>query len=316
MKPERWQQVREVLDRTLALDTTLRFSYLNTACADDPDLRSEVDSLLRSHQEAGSIFMKHPAVDLLDGSSPANAKPTRAGRRVGVYQVGEEIGHGGMGEVYRAVRADGQYDKQVAIKFVRVGMDTSFVLERFRNERQILASLDHPNIARLLDGGTSEDGVPYLVMDLIEGSPIDQYCDDHQLGIPERLQLFNEVCSAVQYAHQRLVIHRDIKPSNVLVTADGIPKLLDFGIAKILDPAAAAETTLMRPMTPEYASPEQIRGEAITTATDVYSLGVVLYRLLARCSPYAESTRTPHEFARVICEIEPLRPSAAIQRLP
>lgn len=316
MRPERWRQVREVLDRTLTLDTSERFSYLDAVCAGDPDLRSEVDSLLRSHQEAGSIFMKNPAVDLLDGSSDALNKPTRTGRRIGVYQIGDEIGHGGMGEVYRALRADGQYHKQVAIKLVRGGMDTSSVIERFRNERQILASLDHPNIARLLDGGTTEDGVPYLVMELIEGTPIDQYCEDHQLGIFERLQLFNEVCSAVQYAHQRLVIHRDIKPSNVLVTADGIPKLLDFGIAKILDPSAGVETTLMRPMTPEYASPEQIRGEQITTATDVYSLGVVLYRLLTGCSPYPEDTRTPHELARVICEIEPVRPSTAIQRAP
>jgi serine/threonine protein kinase len=316
MKPERWQQVREVLDKTLTLDTTQRSSYLDTVCAGDPELRSEVVSLLQSHENAGTGFMKNPAADLLDHAPQAMDVPTRAGHRIGVYQIVEEIGHGGMGEVYRAVRADGQYDKEVAIKFVRVGMDSSFVLERFRNERQILASLDHPNIAGLLDGGTTEDGIPYLVMELVEGIPIDQYCRDHQLTVPERLRLFNEVCSAVQYAHQRLVIHRDIKPSNILVTAEGVPKLLDFGIAKMLDPAGGVETTLMRPMTLEYASPEQIRGEAITTATDVYSLGVVLYRLLTGSSPYAEEVRTTHEFSRVICEVEPVRPSVAVQRVP
>ena len=226
----------------------------------------------------------------------------------------EKIGHGGMGEVYRAVRADGQYDKQVAIKLVRVGLDSPFLVERFRHERQILASLDHPNIARLHDGGTTDNGIPYLVMELIKGTPIDHYCDEHDLDIAERLQLFTQVCSAVQYAHQRLVIHRDIKPSNILVTEDKVPKLLDFGIAKIVDPLGGVETTLMQPMTPEYASPEQIRGEPITTATDVYSLGVVLYRMLTGKSPYPETTRTPLEFARLICEAEPTRPSTAVLR--
>ena len=239
----------------------------------------------------------------------AGSAESRIGRRIGVYQIVEEIGCGGMGEVYRAVRADGQYDKQVAIKLVRVGFDTSFVLERFRHERQILASLDHPNVAHLHDGGTTDDGAPYLVMELIEGTPIDQYCENHRLGISERLLMFNQVCSAVQYAHQRLVIHRDIKPNNILVTAEGIPKLLDFGIAKILDPSSGAETTLVRSMTPEYASPEQIRGETITTATDVYSLGVVLYKLLTGRSPYPEKMRAPLEFANAVCEAEPPRPS-------
>jgi serine/threonine protein kinase len=314
MKAERWKQVRAVLDQAIAIASSERASFLDEVCADDRELRNEVESLLSSHEAAGSVFLNNPAVDLRSALPDVLQKSDRVGRRIGVYQIMEELGHGGMGEVYRAVRADGQYDKQVAIKVVRGGFDSSFVLERFRHERQILASLDHPNIARLHDGGTTEDGVPYLVMELIEGTPIDQYCKEHNLDIPQRLQLFNQVCSAVQYAHQRLVIHRDIKPSNILVTADGIPKLLDFGIAKILDPAAIAETTLLRLMTPEYASPEQIRGETITTATDVYSLGVVLYRLLTGISPYPESTRTPLEFARVICEVEPVRPSNAVSR--
>jgi serine/threonine protein kinase len=309
MRPERWQRVREILDRAIDLPPNERSAYVDQTCTGDAELRGEVESLLDSHERAGSVFMKKPVADLKQALPDAPRKRDRIGHRIGVYQIVEEIGHGGMGEVYRAVRADGQYDKQVAIKLVRGGYDSSSVLERFRHERQILASLDHPNIARLHDGGTDEDGIPYLVMELIEGTPIDQYCEEHNLDIPARLQLFVHVCAAVQYAHQRLVIHRDIKPSNILVTAEGVPKLLDFGIAKILDPTAGAETTLLRPMTPEYASPEQIRGEPITTATDVYSLGVVLYRLLTGRSPYPADTNMPLELARIICEAEPPRPS-------
>ena len=312
MKPERWQQVREILASAIALPEAERSAYLDKSCAADPELRSEVRSLLDSHEQAGSVFLNRPAADLKAGLTKTGLRSNWIGRRIGVYKIEAEIGHGGMGEVYRAVRADGQYKKEVAIKLVRGGYDTAAVLERFLHERQILASLDHPNIARLYDGGTTEDGLPYLVMELIEGTPIDQYCEEHDLPINERLKLFTQVCAAVQYAHQRLVIHRDIKPSNILVTTDGIPKLLDFGIAKILDPAAKAETTLVRPMTPEYASPEQVRGEPITTATDVYSLGVVLYRLLTGRSPYPENTKTPLELARVICELEPTKPSSAI----
>ncbi len=315
MKSEQWQQVRDILDSAIALPSGERSAYLDHACATDQELRSEVESLLQSHEEAGSVFLNTPAADLKTALSDASPRSNWMGRRIGVYQIEAEIGHGGMGEVYRAVRADGQFKKNVAIKIVRGGYDTAAMLERFLHERQILASLDHPNIARLYDGGTTEDGIPYLVMELIDGTPIDQYCEEHDLPVNARLQLFTQVCSAIQYAHQRLVIHRDIKPSNILVTADGIPKLLDFGIAKILDPAGSAETTMMAAMTPEYASPEQIRGEPITTATDVYSLGVVLYRLLTGCSPYPLTTRTPLELARVICEIEPTRPSAALEHV-
>jgi serine/threonine protein kinase len=312
VKADRWQQVRAVLDEAIALPTDERPAYLDKSCTSDAELRAEVDSLLRSHEQAGNEFLNNPAVDLR--SFVPNSKSNYTGHRIGVYQIMEEIGHGGMGEVYRAVRADGQYDKQVAIKLVRVGLDSPYLVERFRHERQILASLDHPNIARLHDGGTTDNGIPYLVMELIEGTPIDLYCVEHDLDITERLQLFTQVCTAVQYAHQRLVIHRDIKPSNILVTEDRVPKLLDFGIAKIVDPLGGVETTLVRPMTPEFASPEQIRGEPITTASDVYSLGVVLYRMLTGKSPYPETTRTPLEFARLICEAEPTRPSTAVLR--
>jgi len=310
MKPKRWQQVRQIFEKASALAPSERSPYLEKACSGDAELRHEVDSLLDSQNKAGSVFLKAPAADLLSDES---LQPrSRTGTRIGVYQILEEIGHGGMGEVYCAIRADGQYEKEVAVKLVRGGFDSRAVLERFRNERQILATLDHPNIGRLLDGGTTDDGTPYLVMELIRGKNIDQYCDERRLSINERLLLFAEVCRAVQYAHQRLVIHRDIKPSNILVTDDGVPKLLDFGIAKILDPSAQVEVTQLRPMTPEYASPEQVRGEPITTATDVYSLGVVLYRLLTGCFPYAGPTTTPHELARAICETDPVRPSTAV----
>ena len=312
MNPERWREIRKVFDHAVALPDLERAAYLDLECASDPDLRREVESLLVFNSEAGTGFLSTPAVDWR--KAMPDATPTRVGRRIGAYNVLEEIGEGGMGEVYRAARADGQYEKQVAIKLVRGGYDSAAVLDRFRHERQILASLDHPNIARLLDGGTTDDGLPYLVMELIEGTRIDDYCDAHDLNVNQRLQLFLQVCSAVQYAHQRLVIHRDIKPGNILVTKEGLPKLLDFGIAKILDPAAGAEATIAGPLTPEYASPEQIRGEPITTATDVYSLGVVLYQLLVGRSPYPAKTTTPHEFARAICEFEPERPSAAVLR--
>ena len=312
MIPERWRQIRKVFDEAVGLGPEERTSFLNVACAHDEELRREVESLLLSDDMADAQFLNTPAVILV--TPPASA-PVRLGRRIGPYHVLEEIGRGGMGEVYRAGRADGQYEKEVAIKLVRGGCDTAAVLDRFRHERQILASLDHPNIARLLDGGTTDEGIPYLVMELIEGTPIDQYCDEHQLNITGRLRIFLQVCSAVQYAHQRLVIHRDIKPGNILVTKEGVPKLLDFGIAKILDTSPGAEVTVAAPMTPEYASPEQVRGEPITTSTDVYSLGVVLYGLLTGRTPYSVDTRTPHEFARAICEHEPLRPSTAI-RLP
>ncbi len=313
MTPERWAQVKEVLYAVLDLEPEQRPGYLDRACAKDSLLRQEVESFLLSHGQIDADFLKTIVPDGANSES-VESRRSLVGRLIGPYRIVEEIGAGGMGEVYRAARADDQYQKEVAIKVVRRGFDTGSGLRRFKAERQILASLDHPNIAQLHDGGTTEDGIPYFVMELIVGTPIDQYCDEHDLGITERLQLFGQVCAAVQYAHQRLVIHRDIKPGNILVTTEGVPKLLDFGIATILSPSAGAEITMVRSMTPEYASPEQIRNEPITTATDVYSLGVVLYRLLTGRSPYPESTRTPHEFARIICEVEPARPSTAILR--
>ena len=225
-----------------------------------------------------------------------------------------------MGAVYLAVRADDQYQKQVAIKLIKRGMDTETILRRFRTERQILANLDHPNIAKLLDGGTTEEGLSYFIMDYVDGLPIDLYCDTQKLTTVERLRLFRTVCSAVAYAHQNRVVHRDLKPGNILVTAQGVVKLLDFGVAKLLNPEASSKTTgstaaALRPMTPEYASPEQVRGSVITPASDIYSLGVLLYELLTGHRPYRVRSRTPQEIEHVICEEAPEKPSTVIGRV-
>lgn len=314
MTPEQWERISQIFEKALSLHGAEREAYLKQACAEDAGFRAEVDSLLASHDQAGSQFLKTAGADPDKISQAAQHTAAHAGRRIGPYLIEQKIGHGGMGEVFAATRADGQYEKKVALKLVRTGYDTSFILERFRNERQILAGLDHANIAGLLDGGTTEDTIPYLVMELVEGVPIDSYCDERKLSITGRLLLFRQICSAVQYAHQRLVIHRDIKPSNILVTKDGTPKLLDFGIAKILDASGSTEATILRPMTPEYASPEQVRGEPISTSTDVYSLGVVLYQLLTGRSPYRVDTRTPAKLAEAITHDEPEKPSTSVRR--
>jgi non-specific serine/threonine protein kinase/serine/threonine-protein kinase len=237
-----------------------------------------------------------------------------AGQRVGPYEVVREIGRGGMGAVYLAIRADDEYKKEVAIKVVKRGMDTEVVLRRFREERQILANLVHPSIASLLDGGTTEDGRPYLVMEYVDGLPIDRYCQTKGLRTRDRLQLFRGILAAVHHAHQNLVIHCDLKPRNILVTQAGEPKLLDFGIAKMLSPESAVSRTVtsLRQMTPEYASPEQVRGEVLSTATDIYSLGVILYELLTANRPYRLSNYGPEELVRLICREDPPRPSLGL----
>jgi eukaryotic-like serine/threonine-protein kinase len=252
---------------------------------------------------------------------PRDASPdSRPDSRLGPYRLIRELGHGGMGTVYLAVRDDDAFQKRVAVKVLKRGIDTDSVVRRFRHERQILASLEHPFIASLLDGGSTPDGRPYFAMDYVEGQPIVDFCDTQRLDTSARLRLFRDVCAAVQYAHQNLVIHRDIKPANVLVTADGTPKLLDFGIAKLLNPELGGQTLAptapgLQLMTPEYASPEQVRGDAVTTASDVYSLGVLLYELLAGRLPYRLTSRAPADIARIVCESEPVRPSTAITLL-
>ncbi|HXF04726.1 MAG TPA: protein kinase [Blastocatellia bacterium] len=318
MTPERWQRIKVLLADALERSPAERAAFLDEACGSDAALRAEVESLLAYEDAPGA---DDPLADVrAEAAATVAETPTdelrMAGRCLGPYEIVREIGRGGMSVVYLARRVD-EYRQQVAIKLLRRGMDTELVLHRFRNERQILASLDHPNIARLLDGGTTEDGAPYLVMEYIEGLPIHEYCDDHKLSTEDRLRLFRQVCAAVQYAHQRLVIHRDIKPSNILVGREGKTKLLDFGIAKILTPELAAQTLdqtspALRLMTPAYASPEQIRGDAITTASDVYSLGVVLYELLTGHKPYRVTSESPHELMRAVLEEEPRQPSTAV----
>ncbi len=314
MRPDDWQRVKRIFQAALDLPREERAAYVASATAGDDDLRREVESLLRSEEDSDE-FLSGQAADYVPGALAEDEAPdANIGRRIGPYRIEREIGAGGMGAVYLAERVD-EFQQKVALKLMRRGMDSRMVVSRFRYERQILAGLDHPNIARLLDGGATGDGRPYFVMEYVEGVPIDVYCAAHALPIRRRLELFRQVCAAVQYAHQSLVVHRDIKPGNILVGEDGVPKLLDFGIAKLLREEAPRETALtqlgVRLMTPEYASLEQVRGLPVTTATDVYSLGVVLYELLAGKPPYAFETRLPLELDRLICETDPPRPSLA-----
>jgi eukaryotic-like serine/threonine-protein kinase len=322
MTPERWRQVEEIFQAALDLSPVERTRYVSEVCANDTSLRRDVESLLSQYDNAGEL-LDEPVYGNTEMSvleSFVEDKDPMIGRRLGSYRIEREIGRGGMGAVYQASRADNEFNKRAAIKLVKRGMDTDFILRRFRKERQILAALDHPHIAGLLDGGTTEDGLPYFVMEYIEGQPLYSYCDSHQLNITERLKLFRSICDAVHYAHQKQVVHRDIKPSNVLVTSEGVPKLLDFGIAKLLNPQLAGDithdptATAMRLMTPEYASPEQVQGAPATPTTDVYSLGVLLYELLTGHRPYRLVNRAPHEIARVICEEAPAPPSVIITR--
>jgi non-specific serine/threonine protein kinase/serine/threonine-protein kinase len=312
---ERWPQVKALFNAALEKDAVDRDVFLEAACAGDEVLRQEVERLLQAHDAAGT-FIDAPAVSLVAGDHVESRDDLG---RVGAYEIVGSLGEGGMGTVFRAVRADDVYHKQVALKVVKRGMDSDEVVERFRRERELLATLDHPNIARLVDGGATADGRPYFVMDYVEGTPIDEYCDANGIDIDARLKLFREVCAGVQYAHRNLVVHRDIKPDNIHVTSEGVPKLLDFGIAKLLDPAHPADFDLTRAhgslMTPAYASPEQVRREPISTATDIYSLGVLLHRLLAGVLPYSVNGLSATELERVICEYEPPPPSA-VARLP
>ena len=286
MTPERWQAVQRIFHEALERPAGERAGFLVDAAAGDAELEAEVATLLAS-ADTDEEFLE----------TPAGPPPEAPRARIGPYDVVREIGHGGMGTVYLAMRADEQFRKRVAIKVVRRGMDTEAVLRRFRQERQILAGLDHPNIARLLDGGNTEDGLPYLVMEHVEGEPVTAWCDRHSLALRERVALFRTICAAVQFAHQNLVVHRDLKPGNIFVTADGAPKLLDFGVAKLLNPEVSGQTldltgASVRVFTPEYASPEQVRGDRITTTSDVYSLGVLLHEILTGRRPSGEAART------------------------
>jgi eukaryotic-like serine/threonine-protein kinase len=312
MTREEWHKVKEVLHEALELPRAGRTEFLDRQCDGNPEMRAEVESLLASYEDAGTFIEESVA--------PPKFTPVPdslgVGAQVGPYRIVQLIAEGGMGSVYQAVRVDDLYRKVVAIKVIRRGVAGEYVLRHFDTERQILAHLDHPNIAKLLDGGTTPDGRPYFVMDFIAGTPIDEYCDKHRLTISERIQLFLTVCSAVHYAHQNLVIHRDLKPANIMVTEEASVKLLDFGIAKLLDPDSLSlgpTLTTLQALTPEYASPEQLSGAKITTASDAYSLGVLLFKLLTGHRPYEMDGRTIEELWDTVKNRPPRRPSTVVR---
>lgn len=310
----RWRKVKALFKAALALPSESRLSFLRGECGDDTALMNEVTALLHSESSDQDIaaIVRDAAQDTVAAQAIANVD-----QRVGNYKLIELVGSGGMGNVYLAERVDDRFDHRVAIKLLHAHHKDQSLIERFQVERQTLANLDHANIARLLDGGETDDGIPYLVMEYVDGIPVDKYCDENLLSVPQRLQLFKKICIAVDYAHRNLVVHRDIKPSNILVSQSGEPKLLDFGIAKFIDSMAANYTIAptrqgQAAMTPEFASPEQVRGETITTATDVYSLGVLLYILLSGRRPYLEHSTNMAAIAKAICDTEPSRPSTVI----
>ena len=310
----RSQRLQELLLFVTTLDGAERDAYIARETAGDPVLRQELQQWMDRESQSRSRSLSTPS-----GGSDSPAKRLGLiGRAIGNYQLVSILGRGGAGTVYLGERADSQYSAQVAVKVVDQTAIANLGM-RFRAERQILARLNHPNIARLLDAGETDDGQPYLVMEYVQGAPLDRYCDTQQLDVRARLELFLDICSAVQYAHQNLIVHRDLKPANILVTSDGVPKLLDFGIAKLLNPrdGEMSDVTRMndRLLTPDYASPEQILGGAVTTTSDIYSLGIVLYQLLTGLRPYAVSAAASQlEMERSICVADPLRPSAIIQR--
>jgi serine/threonine-protein kinase len=319
MKTDRWHRVRDAFDRVADLEPEDRPALLDEICGEDRALRREVESLVAEadSEDAGiSRVIAEAAREMVGGSDP---EPATAPRRIGPYRILEPLGSGGMGTVYLAEREGGSFEQRVALKVLRADLNDTGMSARFKSERQILADLRHPNIARLLDGGTSDEGLHYLAMEYVDGRRIDDWCDRARLGIEQRLEIFRMVCSAVQAAHRSLVVHRDLKPANILVTADGHVKLLDFGIAKILGPTSHGHTvavtgTLDRLLTPAFASPEQVLGQPVTTASDVYSLGVVLYELLVGTSPHVFRSSSATEVERVVCRQEPERPSQAVRR--
>jgi serine/threonine protein kinase len=305
---ERWRRIEELFSSALDLPPRQRDSFLQKACGDDADLRQEVESLLaRDHEDQDgsptpeiACIIEGTAASYFDDQAPVDSM---VGAELGTYRIIRELGRGGMGAVYLALRADRTFEKQVAIKLVKRGIDTDAVLQRFWYERRILAALDHPYIARLVDGGTSPDGRPYFVMEYVNGQPLDTYVREKGLSITARCDLFRKICEAVSHAHRNLIIHRDLKPANVLVTADGTPKLLDFGIARLLSSEPGERTIAGSPdyqLTPEFASPEQVHGDAVTTATDVYSLGATLRAILPPILSSAESASLPNDLATII----------------
>lgn len=321
--PADFRRVEEIYFAVSAMPVGERAAGLRALCGSDVEVRREVESLL-SHQEGATEFLAEPALGgglatrALDELAPRVDKDDLVGQRVGKYKVEARIASGGMGTVYLAVRADEEFEQQVALKVVKRGMDTEEILARFKAERQTLAQLGHENIARVIDGGMTGDGRPYLAMEYVKGEAIDDYCARKQLGVDARLRLFRAVCEAVRYAHQNLVVHRDLKPGNILVTDEGVPKLLDFGIAKVLTRTRGPEVTTAteRRLTPEYASPEQISGAMVTTSSDVYSLGVILYELLAGRRPFDFGDADGAQIERQVLGGEVVKPSVLVLQAP
>jgi eukaryotic-like serine/threonine-protein kinase len=316
MQPD--ERLQFLFDSALELDPVARMAFLVRECGNDHALLEELQSLLASDAAAEQNPGWDSSAIETEGRQHAGRPDEHLGETIGPYQIVAVIGRGGMGKVYRAVRSDSEYRQSVALKLIHGGDDAEEIVNRFRLERQILADLDHPNIARLLDGGTTASGLPYLVMEYIDGEPLDAWCTKHQPSLAVRLRVFRAVCSAVHDAHRHMVIHRDLKPANILVTQDGTPKLLDFGISKLLESSAqepSATVTGFRMMTPRYASPEQVRGEVVTAASDIFSLGVVLYELLTGHSPYATPDGPLHEVTRSVCEEEPRKPGTISAQL-
>ncbi len=313
MTSDRWTKIQTLFEAVADLADSEREAYLHERCADDPDLYEEVISLLKSDRNVHKL-LHGLAIDVVGWTY----EQQYIGKRIGPYRILRHIGSGGMSYVFLAEREDGQFRQRVALKLIKRGMESEHIIRRFRSERQILSQLDHPNIARLFDGGITDDGVPYFTMDYVDGIPLDRYCDTHRLSVEERLKLFRIICGAVHYAHGNLVVHRDLKPGNIFVTGDGTPKLLDFGIAKLLgdgEDTMPVTRTGIRVMTPEYASPEQVQQRPITTAADVYSLGIILYELLTGHRPYRLTGSSPAELERIVCTVQPDRPSSIVSLL-
>lgn len=309
MTPEKWKKVKSVLEQAIEIAPESRADFLDKTCLNDLALRKEVENLLDFDNTKSDILEQNAFSAVME-----NGKGDFLGKQIGNYKIVGELGTGGMGAVFLAERSDGAFNQKVALKLIKRGMDSDAVLRRFFNERQILASLEHPNIAHLVDGGTTDDDLPYFVMEYVEGETITDYARRENLDLEERLELFRQVCAAVSFAHSNLVIHRDLKPSNILITKDGTPKLLDFGIAKLLKSDATDATTAaqMQVFTPEYASPEQVKGEKLTTATDVYSLGVILYELLTGNRPCKTESKNVSDIIKAVCESQPKLPSSVI----
>ncbi|HEY8560239.1 MAG TPA: protein kinase [Pyrinomonadaceae bacterium] len=311
MDSEKWQRIKAIFNEAVELAPAAQASFLDSQTSADAEILAEVRNLLAAER-------KNDFADPIAGVAhlwQAEEAEELVGTRIGDYKILREIGRGGMGVVFEAVREKADFSQRVALKILKRGMDSDQMLRRFRHERQILAALEHPNIARLLDGGRTDDNLPYFAMEFVEGKPLDEFCDAQNLNIQERLRLFLQACAAVSFAHSRLIVHRDLKPSNIFVTADGTVKLLDFGIAKILSPDGDPQhqtVTALGMMTPAYASPEQIRGEIVSTSSDIYSLGLVLYELLTGAPAYRFSSNRPDEIAKIICEAEPPRPSSVV----